>query len=72
MKSIYSYTDSDLKPYSDNTLVVSFHFDSDVDTETATQQIDRLVSLVNNDDSYTFVAHEFDLFVMSPKEDDNE
>lgn len=70
MKSIYSYTDSDLKPYSDNTLVVSFHFDSDVDSDTAMQQIDKLVNLVNNDDSFTFVAHQFDLFVMSPKEDE--
>lgn len=70
MKSIYSYTDSDLKPYSDNTLVVSFYFDSDVDSDTAMQQIDKLVNLVNNDDSFTFVAHQFDLFVMSPKEDE--
>lgn len=70
MKDIYTYTDTDLKPYSDNTLVVSFHFDSDVDSDTAMQQIDKLVELVNNDESFTFVAHQFDIFVKSPKEDE--
>tara|TARA_B100001996_G_scaffold380104_2_gene366969 strand:- start:504 stop:719 length:216 start_codon:yes stop_codon:yes gene_type:complete len=64
---IYTYTDENLKVYSNNQLVVSFNFPSEVETETAIKQIDDLCSLADNNEDIEFESYDIDMYVLSPK-----
>jgi len=67
---IYTFTDEDKRVESANDLVVSFSFDSQVDKENAIKQIEDLVSLADNNHEITFNSYTFDMYVLSPKDED--
>lgn len=62
---IYQFIDENMK-HDINELSVSFTFNSDTTAEEATEQIDKLVKLADNDSTITFIEHEHDIYRISP------
>lgn len=65
---MYEYTDPGKDEYSERELVVTFRFDSNVNVDEAIKQIDKLVSLADNNDDIQFNSHEYDLYVIGEEE----
>jgi len=56
----------------ENCLTVDFYFNNDIDILDATQQIDELVSLADDDKSFTFTSHRPAIFTKSQWANENE
>lgn len=65
---MYEYIDPSKDEYDERELVVTFRFDSNVNVDEAIKQIDKLVSLADNNDDIQFNSHEYDLYVIGEEE----
>lgn len=65
---MYEYIDPSKDEYDERELVVTFRFDSNINVDEAIKQIDKLVSLADNNDDIQFNSHEYDLYVIGEEE----
>ncbi len=68
MTDVYQMVDTNYK-VKDNCLTVDFYFNNDIDILEATEQIDELVSLADDDESFTFTSHRPAIYTVSPMSD---
>lgn len=70
MPEVYKYIDKNMKR-DENILTVDFYFDSDVSVEDAVDEVDKIVSLVDNKDEYKLTAHSPTMYTLSPFGEEN-
>jgi hypothetical protein len=71
MPEIYEYTDKNMKR-DENILTVDFYFDSDVSKEDAVDEVDKIVSLTEiNNSEFKFTAHAPRMYTVSPFGEEN-
>lgn len=71
MPEIYEYTDKNMKR-DENILTVDFYFDSDVSKEDAVDEVDKIVSLTEiNNSEFKLTAHAPRMYTVSPFGEEN-
>jgi len=62
---IYVYVDENMKR-DENILTVDFYFDSDVSVDEAVAEVDKIVSLADNNAEFKLTAHRPSIYAVSP------
>ena len=68
---IYEYVDKNMKR-DENILTVDFYFDSDVSKEDAVNEVDKIVSLADNNAEFKLTAHSPRMYTVSPFGEEND
>jgi len=70
MPEVYKYIDKNMKR-DENILTVDFYFDSDVSVEDAVDEVDKIVSLADNNAEFKLTAHSPTMYTVSPFGEEN-